>query len=289
MARPRLLVLGGSGFVGGWLAYLAPPTFDLVQPNSRIEITDSAACHEGIQRLQPNVVALLAAISDIDRCERDPGLAESVNVTGAGNVARACRETGARMMFASSGAVFDGTKNEYAEEDSPCPVNVYGRTKALAEQAVTATVADAVIVRFSLVLGTAITPGTNALVDKLVAAWQHGRTVQLPADEYRNALDVQTLAAFLLELASNPRANGIYHLGSANPLSRFQIGRELAEVLEYPPDLVAPQIEPPQGRAPRGRFEFLRTDKIARICRTAVPTCESAIRRSLHATAQSGL
>lgn len=287
MARPRLLILGSNGFVGGWLAHLAPTAFDLVQPNSRVEITDSAACHAAVRHLQPNVVALLAAVSDIDRCERDPVLAESVNVTGAGNVARACRDAGARMIFASSGAVFDGTKSEYTEEDSPCPINVYGRSKARAEQAVTATVADAVIVRFSLVLGTAMTQATNALTDKLVAAWRQGRTVQLPADEYRNALDVQTLAAFMLELASNPRANGIYHLGSANPLSRFQIGRALAEVLEYPPSLAAPQIEPPQGRAPRGRFEFLRTDKIARICRTAVPTCESAIRRSVHATAQS--
>src|SRR5579864_5281488 len=148
MARPRLLILGSNGFVGGWLAHLAPGVFDLLQPDSRIDITDSAACDAAIQRLRPNVVALLAAVSDIDRCERDPALAEAVNITGAGNVARACRDAGARLMFASTGAVFDGTKSGYTEDDPPCPVNVYGRTKALAEQAVASTMPDAAIVRF---------------------------------------------------------------------------------------------------------------------------------------------
>jgi len=285
--RLRLLILGANGFVGGWLARLAPAWFDVVGPGARIDVTDPTACLAGIGPLRPNVVALLAAVSDIDRCERDPALAESVNVGGAGNVARACREAGAHLLFASSGAIFDGTKSAYTEDDPPCPVSVYGRTKAQGEQAIVAILPDSVIVRFSLVLGMAMTPGTNAVTNRLVAAWQQGRTVLLPADEYRNALDVQTVAALFLELARNPQAKGVYHVGSANALSRFEIGRTLADVLGYASSLVAPQIEPPQGRAPRGRYEFLRPDKIAGICRTAIPTCQSAIRRSAHAIAQS--
>jgi len=287
MSRPRLLILGARGFVGGWLARLAPAAFHVEPTNGRIDITDRAACQAAVDRARPNVVALLAAISDIDCCQRDPTLAETVNVRGAENVARACRATGARMIFTSSGAVFDGSKAAYTEDDPPCPVNVYGRTKAVAEQAVAAAAADAIIVRFSLVLGMAITAGTNAAVDKLVAAWQAGRTVGLQVDEHRNALDVETLVSFLLQLAADPGARGVYHIGSANALSRFQIGRGLAEAFHYPPGLVSPETTPPPGRAPRGRFEFLRTDKIARLCHTQVPTCESAIQRCAHATAQS--
>lgn len=287
MSRPTLLILGARGFVGGWLARLAPEVFDVAPTNSRVDITDQAACQGAIDRARPNLVAHLAAVSDIDRCERNPGLAESVNVRGAENVARACRNAGARMIFTSSGAVFDGTSSAYDEDHPPSPLNVYGRTKALAEEAVLATLPDAIVVRLSLVLGMAITPDTNAVVDKLVTAWQAGRTVGFPADEHRNALDVETVVSFVLELAGSSQAHGIYHIGSADALSRFQIGRGLAQALDYPAALVAPETEPAPGRAPRGRFEFLRTDKIARICRTPVPTCESAIRRCAHATAQS--
>src|SRR5207253_1464514 len=98
-----------------------------------------------------------------------------------------------------------------------------------------------------------------------------------------------TLVGFLLELAAHREARGIYHVGSADALSRFEIARGLAARFGYAESLVQPQIAPPPGRAPRGQYEFLRTDKLAAICSARVPACQEAIERCAHATAQSHL
>ena len=284
MTKPRLLLFGARGFLGGWLQETAAAACEVIP--ARADITNAAACAAAVEEARPAWVFLLAAISDIDRCQREPALAEAVNVRGAENVARACLQMGARLLFTSSGAVFDGTESGYIETDPVSPVSCYGKAKARAEQIVAGLVPDALIVRLSLVLGLARTARTNALLDKLLAAWQAGSPVAAPADEYRNAIDAGTLAKLLLELAAGG-ARGIYHAGSANALSRFDIARSLALQSGYAADLVQPMPDPPPERAPRGRYEFLRTEKLAAVCRTPIPACEEAIRRCAHAAAQS--
>lgn len=285
----RLLIFGARGFIGGWLRSAAQPVWDAISSDrdGRVDIADADACRRLFDAVRPDTVFLLAAASDIDRCEREPQWAEAVNVRGPEAVARECRRTGVRLLFTSSGAVFDGTASSYSETDAPSPVSVYGRSKAGAENIVTGLLPDAVIVRLSLVLGHAPADGTNALVNRWLAAWEAGKSVAVPADEYRNAIDIGTLVSFLLELAGHDRSKGIYHAGSANALSRFEIARAMAAELGYPTDLVEAQARIPERRAPRGRYEFLRTDKLAAICRTPIPSCEEAIRRCAHATAQS--
>jgi dTDP-4-dehydrorhamnose reductase len=285
----RLLIFGARGFIGGCLALAARPRFAAVPSDSmgRVDIADREACRRLFDAVRPDTVFLLAAISDIDRCEREPALAEAANVQGPENIARECLRTGARLLFTSSGAVFDGTKADYVETDPVSPVSVYGKSKARAETVVTELLPGAVIVRLSLVLGLAPHAGTNALVNKLMASWEAGKPVSVPVNEQRNAIDAPALTNLLLELANNERAAGIYHAGSANALSRLEIGRRLATAFGYPEELIQPQTHLPQGRAPRGLCEFLRTEKLAAVCQTPMPTCEEAIERCAHATAQS--
>jgi len=285
----RLLIFGARGFVGGCLASAARALFQVIPSdwNGRVDIADPEACRQVFEAARPDVVCLLAAISDIDRCEREPGFAEAVNVQGPENIARECRRTGARLLFTSSGAVFDGSAAGYVETDPPSPVSVYGRTKARAERVVADILPGAVVIRLSLVLGLAPHAGTNAMVNKLLAAWKAGRRVQAPVQESRNAIDAATLASVLLEMAAGDELRGIYHAGATNALSRFEIARRLALAFGYPEELIEPQANAASGRAPRGLCEYLRTEKLAGICRTRIPTCEEAIERCAQASSQS--
>jgi dTDP-4-dehydrorhamnose reductase len=285
----RLLIFGARGFLGGWVAAAAAPAFEVVSADRdhRVEIANQQACRQLFDQVRPDYVLMLAALSDIDRCEREPDLAEVVNVHGPVNVARECLRAGARLLFTSSGAVYDGNAVSYSEEDPTSPISVYGKTKARAEAALAAMMPDVVIARLSLVLGLAPTAGTNAVVNRLLASWNAGQVVQAPVNEYRNAIHASTAASFLLQLATQNESRGIFHIGSANVLSRFDITRALAAEFGFADHLVQPQERPPANRAPRGRHEFLRTEKIAAVCGTRVPTCEQAIERCASATAQT--
>ena len=91
-----------------------------------------SAVHEAARGV--DVIVHLAALTDVDGCERDPKAADAVNSLGTRNVADAAEETGARVIYVSTNYVFDGTKaEEYTEEDRPAPLNAYGRSKLAGE------------------------------------------------------------------------------------------------------------------------------------------------------------
>jgi dTDP-4-dehydrorhamnose reductase len=287
MSAPRLLVIGANGFVGAHVMRTAADRFECISAGRgacdlRIDIEDAAGVAQAFQEARPQVVALLAAMADIDRCQQDPAKAHSTNALGAANVARECARSGARLLFASSGAVFDGTCQEYREDSQPSPVNVYGESKVQAEALVRGLLPEAVIVRLSLVLGFPLRAGTNALLEKLRARFQSGTPVRTPTGEYRNAIDVDSVALWMLDLAAAPHARGVFHLGSSDALSRYEIVRELARTMGFRPELVVAGDEPRPDRAPRGRHELLLPTRIREFSDHPVPTCRQAIERCTH-------
>jgi dTDP-4-dehydrorhamnose reductase len=289
--RPRLLVIGARGFLGGHLMASHDPRFDFTGAGRTgceipLDITDQPCVERVFEIVRPDIVALVAAMADIDACERDSAAAFRTNVTGAQRVAAACARRGARLLFASSGAVFDGTSAAYREHSAPNPLSVYGSTKAEAEKTVAALVPDAIVVRLSLLLGLPVHPGTNSLTERLRDALQVAEPVRAPAHEYRNAVDAATAARWMLDLAAAPNARGVFHLGASDALSRYEIAVALAQALGYPADLVTPDDGPPRpGRAPRGRHHLLIPERITQFSSVPVPACREAIERCVHAVA----
>jgi dTDP-4-dehydrorhamnose reductase len=289
---PRLLVIGAGGFVGSWVARRARARFDVIegtrrpppgQPGTSIDLTNAESIRAAFEHARPAAVILTAALADIDRCEREQDLAEAVNYQGPVHVARECQRRGARLLFISTDAVFDGTLREYPENATPTPVNFYGRTKARAEAAIQELLPTATIVRCSLVLGFATIPGTNSYLDKLADTLRSGRVVRVPTAEYRNPIDVGTLAGLLVELAGRD-APGIFHVGSSDKMSRYELAQAIARELGTSPELVEPQTEPVPGRAPRGVDDFLVCERLPRLLGFVVPTCRQVIERAVHGT-----
>lgn len=296
MTKPRLLIIGAGGFLGQHVARKAADCFEVFEadiaapPGGRgmaIDVTSSSSVDAAFAQVAPEVAVLLAAISDIDDCEQRPEIAEAVNVRGAAHVTAACARTGARLVFTSSGAVFDGTRHGYRECDTPTPLSVYARTKARAEELIRGRLPSALILRLSLVIGFAEGAGTNAMLNRFAAKLRAGESVTFPDFEYRNPIDAGTLSSFLLELLNCDGAAGIFHIGAADSISRFDLGVRLARRMGFSPALVQPQTHPLPGRAPRGLDHFLLTDRLQSISRTPVPTCDEVIEKAIHGSPES--
>jgi len=281
---PRLLVIGANGFVGAHLVNAAGKRFECIAAGRKeCDITDAASVARAFAEARPQAVALVAAMADIDRCQREPARARETNVEGTRHVAEECLRSGARLLFVSSGAVFDGTRQEYREDAGPNPVGVYGASKAAAEAVVTKLLPDAIIARISLVLGFPLRTCTNSLLERMQSTLQSGSTVHTPADEYRNAIDVETVTRWMVDLLAAPESRGIFHLGSTDALSRDEIARGVAQAMGYPAELVVADDSPPPGRAPRGRYELLVPARIGGFSDVPAPTCRQAIERCVHA------
>lgn len=244
-----------------------------------MDVADAASVDRAFQQTRPDCALLLAAMSDIDLCEASPEAACAINARGAEYVANACARYHTRLLFTSTAAVFDGSKHGYSEEDKPAPISVYGKSKSAAEQAVMRLLPSAIILRFALALGFAPRPGTNAMLDALIARWHAGEPVSLSTLEERNPIDAATLSRIMLHLIANRELSGIYHAGASDSLSRYELGLRLAAHAGFSPDLVRPQATPVPGRAPRGIHHHLLTGKLQRVCNIEAGNSEQVMER----------
>src|SRR3989442_7452725 len=160
-----LLVIGGSGLVGGKVAALASESFKVVATHRGtkpkipgVDFVELSKEHvdEGValvRKTKPSAVVDTAAMHNVDRCEEERDLAWQVNAGSTGSLARVATDIGARYLFVSTDFVFDGTNGRYREQDVPRPVNHFGETKLAGEHAVLAATADHLVGRPGLLYG----------------------------------------------------------------------------------------------------------------------------------------
>lgn len=149
-----MVVTGAAGMLGTDVVAVAREHGWAVQAwgRAQLDIHDGDAVARALDGAQ--VVINCAAYTDVDKAEDDAETAFAVNAHGAGTVARACAEVGARLVHLSTDYVFDGTATEPYSADAPVsPVSVYGKSKAAGEQAVRDAGGDALIVRTAWLYG----------------------------------------------------------------------------------------------------------------------------------------
>ena len=287
----KLMIFGGSGFVGGNLIKIAQQgNWEVCNADNRpglpvewqmVNITDRNSVDKAIEVVNPTVVVNVAAIADIDLAEREKELAYKVNVDGARFIAETCARRGIRYVFFSSDAVFDGESNSYSEEDTHHPTNYYGLTKMEAEKVVLQECPAAVIVRISLVLGFPVTGG-NSFFANLENKLREGKEISAPTYEIRTPIDVFTLCECVLEICEN-NFFGVVHLGATDSISRYELTRRLTRHMGFDEALVKPQITPEfiLGRAPRHKNGIILVTKAQGILKTRLLSTDEGIQRAL--------
>jgi dTDP-4-dehydrorhamnose reductase len=211
----RLLVTGGTGYLGRVLAALAAGDgWDVTAIGSAdVDVRDPAAVAALVERVRPDAVVHTAYV-------RGGPAARAVNVDGSAAVAAAAR--GVRLVHVSTDVVFDGRIGRpYREDDPVSPITEYGRTKSDAEAAVSGLAPAAVIVRTSLIYGG---PGRPASPHEM-AAVDPGAAFY--TDELRSPVQVDDLAAALVELCDLDLA-GPLHIAGAEGVSRQQFAEAIA-------------------------------------------------------------
>jgi dTDP-4-dehydrorhamnose reductase len=249
--KPRLLVTGGSGYLGDWVVRLACTGWDVTAtylshpvdgPGAswrRLDVRDRSAVAGLVAEIHPAVIIHTAAMN--------PGAGRdfrATNIAGSYHVARAAAEWDARLVHVSTDVVFDGEQGGYVEEDPPSPVTPYGRSKARAEELVEQAGAEAVIVRTSLIYGwrPEIDRHTGWMLDKLAA----DEPVRLFTDELRCPIWVETLAAALIELAGMD-VTGWLHVAGAQILDRYAFGQRLLQFHGVDPAPLVPALSRESG------------------------------------------
>ncbi|MEJ0089604.1 MAG: SDR family oxidoreductase [Limisphaerales bacterium] len=220
-------VTGANGLIGNYLVQTASRYASdwTVRALTRadFDLLDFAAVRREFQKDQPQLVIHCAAITTISEAQKNPNLAQRMNVELTQMLAELAADV--RFIFFSTDLVFDGLKGNYAEPDAVNPLHLYGETKAAAEQIVLKNSRHTVI-RTSINGGTSLS-GNRGFNEVMRQAWQSRQGMNLFTDEFRCPIPAVETARAAWGLVEKNCA-GIYHVAGAEKLSRWQIGQLLA-------------------------------------------------------------
>jgi dTDP-4-dehydrorhamnose reductase len=228
-----------------------------------LDITDFEATRAALDSYRPTVVVHTAAMIGVDDCERRPPEARLVNALATANIGEAAKRLGARMVYISTDAVFDGQgARAYSETDVPRPRSVYGETKLEGERT-TLGESDR-----NLVLRTTIY-GWNLKKKSSFAEWIHdslvnGKEISMFVDVLFTPTYVNELARITQDLLGSG-ASGLFHAAGSESCSKHDFGVRLAGEFGLDASLVRPiQLADYGGfLAPRSRNMRLDTSKLS--------------------------
>lgn len=169
-----------------------------------------------------DAVVLCGANGNIDSCKKNGVESSLLNVTGTQRILGQADALGAKCVFLSSEAVFDGKKGMYAEEDATNPVTVYGMQKLQVEQYMIHNIHDYLILRISRAVGSRF--GERDIFDEFYRKMTGNEEIVCLKNQSFCVTEIGDITYGILK-ALNKNITGLYHLSSRNYVSRYELAR----------------------------------------------------------------
>lgn len=224
----RVLITGAGGQVGRMLLETRPANAEAVAcTHADLDIGVNDAVRDYVSRHRPAVIINAAAYTAVDKAESEPEAARRINADGAGYLAVAARECGARLIHISTDFVFDGMgSTPYRPDAATHPLSVYGRTKREGEQAVLDALPErSTIVRTAWVYAAY---GAN-FVRTMLRVMREKGSVRVVADQIGTPTAARPLAKVLWRIACDAQISGIHHWTDAGAASWYDFAVAIAE------------------------------------------------------------
>lgn len=187
------------------------------------DITNVQATHDYIAAYRPDGVIHCSAWTAVDRAEDELEKVRAVNAEGPRNIASACKEIGAKLVYISTDYVFPGTGDRFYEPDDPTgPLGAYGVTKLEGEQAVQALLERYFIVRVSWVFGK----NGNNFVRTMLRLAETKSELNVVCDQIGSPTYTADLAPLLCDMVVSEKY-GVYHATNEGICSWAEFAEEI--------------------------------------------------------------
>ena len=276
----KVAVIGASGLLGRAVANeLAAATgWQIAQTAFRraaahqtpLDIRDPHALARYVEREAPDAIVIAAAERRPDVCEQDPAAARALNVDAVRGLATAARRCGAWVLSISTDYVFDGATPPFRCDDTPNPLNAYGRSKLDGEQALLDSTDAGLVLRLPLLYGPIVDwreSAVTSLVPAIAAsARPQGSAKPAVMDAWATRYPTFTpdVAFVIRELlarhADGKPVCGIAQWSGDEPMTKYDIAQRLAAALNLNARLVA-QTRPTDA-TPRPRDCHLDSNRL---------------------------
>ena len=276
-----ILLTGANGQLGTAFRALLP---EVITPDRAVlDLSRPGDLETAVSRLEPRAIVNCAAYTAVDTAETDEETAQTVNGTSVGVLAEQAARLGIPFVTFSTDYVFDGTASSpYLESSAPHPINAYGRSKLLGEQAALAANPDALVVRSSWLFSATHRNFVSTILGRAATS-----DVDVVADQIGCPTYAPDLAAATLRAMENG-VSGLLHLTNVGEASWFDLARAACELSGVDPERVRPiTTEQYPTRARRPRYSPLGSERRRPLGLADLRPWREALGDALHASDHS--
>lgn len=263
----KLLVTGANGQVGWELAQAGSQVIALTQSQLNIAHADDIA--KKIVEFSPDILINAAAYTAVDKAEQEREHALSINSDGPRFLAQACAQHNIPLIHLSTDYIFSGEqKKPYREEDKAAPLNFYGESKWLGEQAVRECWDKHIILRLS---GVFSSHGHN-FVKTILRLAKEKEELRVVADQTTCPTSAGSIAKTILLICQkiigqSAASWGTYNYCSSEPTSWYQFAETIVQMAHPHHSLMVKSIVAiPSSEYPtpakRPHYSVLNCDKL---------------------------
>jgi dTDP-4-dehydrorhamnose reductase len=275
--RP-LLVLGKTGTLGSAFARICEERniHHLLLSRKDLDISNKEMMEQTIAELQPWGIVNAAGFADVDGAERDAATCMNGNCYGPALLSEVCAKQNIQFLTYSTDLVFNGDKRSpYVETDEVKPLNIYGHSKAMAEQLISVNYPQALIVRTSSFFGPW---DAYNFVTTTLAALREDKPVDAASDVFVTPTYIPDLVHASLDLLLDNEA-GIFHVTNEEVVSWYELAIKVAQMAGSETSLVrGVSNQKLAWKAKRPLFSALRSEKGIKL-----PTLSNALERYFEA------
>lgn len=235
----KFLVTGSAGLVGRQVIkdlaesydkiyscyHSSKPEFGVPTP---MDLTNAGNIAKIIESTRPDVIIHLAAMTDVDLCEKEKDLASRINADATEIISKHAARQRAFFLYVSTDYVFDGKNGMKKESDTPNPINHYGKSKLDGENAVRDLASSWCITRTSTPFG--IHPVRKSFPVWVAKSLQENKEIKAITDQYTSPTHIKNLSKMIIEIATR-QIVGIMHVAGATRISRYEIAEMIADKL----------------------------------------------------------
>lgn len=250
----KTIITGASGLLGSYLVKSAPQDASLY--TQRFDILDKSAVYRAFDEAKPDVVIHCAGEGRVDFAEQNRCAAWQLNVEATNHIIQASRCWGARLVYISSNAVFDGAYPPYGDYKFKAPINAYGKTKAQAESILSVPpFIESVVIRPIMLYGWPNLGKRGNFVTRVLEDLRDRQPCKVAEDIITQPTYALDCAQAIWEIIAQQKSGmDIVNVAPQEKMSMFKFAVEIAKAFDLDPALI---IQVPasefKGFAPRPR------------------------------------
>ncbi|MFC7526282.1 dTDP-4-dehydrorhamnose reductase [Parapedobacter sp. GCM10030251] len=279
----KILITGANGQLGSELKDLGrsyPQSNFIFTDRTEFPLDAVAGTFTRLDDIRPDIIINAAAYTAVDVAEEERELADKVNHLSVAQMAHWCESNQAKLLHVSTDYVFDGESDTPLPEDAPkSPINVYGQTKHLGEEAIIRSGADAIIIRTAWVYSAY---GKN-FVKTMLRLMDEREEIAVVNDQIGSPTYAKDLAkAILTIIHSGKWTNGIYHYSNEGRISWYDFAIGIREITGFSCKVNGISTEAYPMPAKRPKYSLLDKKKIKDTFGFHIPTWRKSLEECLN-------